>query len=33
MRIAVIQTGESQYSCIWTFHHIMMDGLVFSALC
>lgn len=26
MRIALIQTGESQYSCIWTFHHIMMDG-------
>lgn len=30
MRIALIQTGESQYSCIWTFHHIMMDGWCLS---
>ncbi|MCY8754650.1 amino acid adenylation domain-containing protein, partial [Bacillus inaquosorum] len=30
MRIALIQTGESQYTCIWTFHHIMMDGWCLS---
>ncbi|MER0465954.1 amino acid adenylation domain-containing protein, partial [Bacillus cabrialesii subsp. cabrialesii] len=30
MRIALIQTGEGQYTCIWTFHHIMMDGWCLS---
>ncbi|MEK4378122.1 fengycin non-ribosomal peptide synthetase FenA [Bacillus sp. FSL R5-0434] len=26
MRITLIRTGKRQYTCIWTFHHIMMDG-------
>ncbi|WP_039074100.1 non-ribosomal peptide synthetase [Bacillus sp. MSP13] len=30
MRITLIQTGEGQYTCIWTFHHIMMDGWCLS---
>ncbi|MHA6486325.1 amino acid adenylation domain-containing protein [Bacillus cabrialesii] len=30
MRINLIQTGEGQYTCIWTFHHIMMDGWCLS---
>lgn len=26
MRITLIRTGKREYTCIWTFHHIMMDG-------
>lgn len=26
MRIAIIQSGESEYYLLWTFHHILLDG-------
>ncbi|MGG1240886.1 amino acid adenylation domain-containing protein, partial [Bacillus sonorensis] len=30
MRITLIRTGTRQYTCIWTFHHIVMDGWCLS---
>ncbi|MBT2575787.1 non-ribosomal peptide synthetase, partial [Bacillus sp. ISL-51] len=26
MRVTLLQTGEREYTCIWSFHHIIMDG-------
>ncbi|MFZ7996809.1 condensation domain-containing protein [Bacillus velezensis] len=26
MRVTLLQTGECEYTCIWSFHHIIMDG-------
>jgi len=26
MRIALIQSGDSEYHLLWTFHHILLDG-------
>ncbi|MCP5052282.1 MAG: amino acid adenylation domain-containing protein, partial [bacterium] len=26
MRVSFLRTGESDYECIWSFHHILMDG-------
>ncbi|MCY9264016.1 amino acid adenylation domain-containing protein [Bacillus haynesii] len=26
MRLTLYQTGESRHTCVWTHHHIMMDG-------
>ncbi|MEW9702929.1 amino acid adenylation domain-containing protein [Paenibacillus sp. SI8] len=30
MRVSVLQTGDSSYSFIWSFHHIIMDGWCLS---
>jgi amino acid adenylation domain-containing protein len=32
MRVALFKTGESTYSAIWSFHHIIMDGWCFGIL-
>ncbi|WP_212004500.1 non-ribosomal peptide synthetase [Chitinophaga sp. HK235] len=32
MRIALLQTGESNYLMVWTFHHILLDGWSISVL-
>lgn len=26
MRVLILQTGEDEYTFIWSFHHILMDG-------
>ncbi|QBG56334.1 non-ribosomal peptide synthetase [Bacillus amyloliquefaciens] len=26
MRLTLFHTGENRYTCVWTHHHIMMDG-------
>ncbi|XBO87378.1 condensation domain-containing protein [Bacillus licheniformis] len=26
MRLSLYQTGENRHTCVWTHHHIMMDG-------
>ncbi|UOY89132.1 non-ribosomal peptide synthetase [Bacillus glycinifermentans] len=26
MRLTLFQTGENHYTCVWTHHHMMMDG-------
>lgn len=26
MRLMVVRRGEASYQCIWTFHHILLDG-------
>lgn len=26
MRLTLFQTGENRHTCVWTHHHIMMDG-------
>jgi NRPS condensation-like uncharacterized protein len=26
MRLALFRLGEADYHCIWTFHHILLDG-------
>lgn len=26
MRLAIFQLAPSQYQCVWTFHHILLDG-------
>lgn len=26
MRLTLYQTGENRHTCVWTHHHIMMDG-------
>ncbi|NEW09286.1 amino acid adenylation domain-containing protein [Paenibacillus sp. SYP-B3998] len=26
LRIAVLRTGEQRYTCVWSHHHILMDG-------
>ncbi|MED4804369.1 non-ribosomal peptide synthetase [Bacillus atrophaeus] len=30
MRISLLKTGKQQYTCLWSFHHIVMDGWCFS---
>lgn len=32
MRLAVFRLGEADYRCIWTFHHILLDGRSFPIL-
>lgn len=26
MRVTLIQLGESEFTCVWTYHHIILDG-------
>jgi amino acid adenylation domain-containing protein len=32
MRLALLQLGEADFRCIWTFHHILMDGRSFPTI-
>jgi hypothetical protein len=32
MRLSIIQTGDSQYRVVWSFHHILLDGWSASIL-
>ncbi|WP_301292840.1 non-ribosomal peptide synthetase, partial [Paenibacillus tyrfis] len=32
MRIGILQTGDTEYSFVWSFHHIVMDGWCISLL-
>ncbi len=32
MRLILFQVGEADYRCIWTFHHILLDGRSFPII-
>lgn len=32
MRVTLIQTGARTFTCIWTFHHALLDGRVYPTL-
>lgn len=32
MRLALFRVGEADYECVWTFHHILLDGRSFPIL-
>ncbi|WP_339373115.1 amino acid adenylation domain-containing protein, partial [Paenibacillus elgii] len=32
MRVSILRTGEQSYRCIWSFHHIVMDGWCMSLI-
>jgi amino acid adenylation domain-containing protein/non-ribosomal peptide synthase protein (TIGR01720 family) len=31
-RVALFRTGEAAYRCVWTFHHILLDGRSFPLI-
>ncbi len=32
MRLTLFHLGEAEYQCVWTFHHILLDGRSFSVI-
>lgn len=32
MRLAIFRLAEADYRCLWTFHHILLDGRSFTVL-